>query len=368
MPTLKPGVVTGEDYLTLLKAAKDGDYAFPAVNVVNTDSTNAVLEAAAQAGSDVIIQLSNGGAQFFAGQGHEGRRQGQGRSARCRPLSHVAPDRQGVRHLCGAPHRSREQASSCRGSTQLLDHGEKHYASATVKPAVLAHTCSICQKIPIDVQPRNLSAKYPRAHGQDRHGPRDRARRDRRRRRWRWAMSIDDGADNSKALHPATKTCCRPTTSSSPIGHFTVAASFGNVHGVYKPGNVKLRPEILSNEPGARDHENAQDSRTRTPSTLVFHGGSGSEKDKIEGCGFSYGVFKMNIDTDTQFAFAKPVGEYVNANQAAFAHQIDPESGAPYKKVYDPRAWLRKGQQGLISRLQTSFEVLGSQGRSLAQN
>jgi fructose-bisphosphate aldolase class II len=100
------------------------------------------------------------------------------------------------------------------------------------------------------------------------------------------------------------------------------------------------------------------------PLHLVFHGGSGSEPAKIAEA-VSYGVFKMNIDTDTQFAFANPVGDYVKATPQAFAHQIDPDTGAPYKKVYDPRTWLRKGEEGMIARLQQAFEDLGSRGRSV---
>jgi fructose-bisphosphate aldolase class II len=149
----------------------------------------------------------------------------------------------------------------------------------------------------------------------------------------------------------------------SPLGHFSVAASFGNVHGVYKPGNVQLRPEILKNSQALveRTHHTGPH-----PLHLVFHGGSGSEPEKIAEA-VSYGVFKMNIDTDTQFAFARPVGAYVQAKPVAFEHQIDPENGTPYKKVYDPRKWLREGELGMVERLQEAFVDLGSQGRSLAR-
>jgi fructose-bisphosphate aldolase class II len=149
----------------------------------------------------------------------------------------------------------------------------------------------------------------------------------------------------------------------SPIGHFSLAASFGNVHGVYKPGNVKLRPEILKNS-----QELVQEtcSTGDKPLDLVFHGGSGSDKKKISEA-LSYGVFKMNIDTDTQFAFAKAVGAYVEENIKAFKYQIDPEDGTPYKKLYDPRKFLRAGEEGMIERLDEAFADLGSVGKSLAQ-
>jgi fructose-bisphosphate aldolase class II len=170
-----------------------------------------------------------------------------------------------------------------------------------------------------------------------------------------------DEIDNDK-LYTQPEDCLQAWQRLSDIGHFSLAASFGNVHGVYKPGNVQLRPEILrksqellSKELGLPD--NSFD--------LVFHGGSGSDKAKIEES-LGYGVFKMNIDTDTQFAFAQGVGEYVMANEKAFAHQIDPDTGAPYKKQYDPRVWLRKGEEAMVARLEEAFRDLKSVWKSLA--
>jgi fructose-bisphosphate aldolase class II len=147
------------------------------------------------------------------------------------------------------------------------------------------------------------------------------------------------------------------------LGHFSVAASFGNVHGVYKPGNVKLRPEILK---ASQDLVIAERGTNANPLNFVFHGGSGSEKAKIEEA-LEYGVFKMNIDTDTQFAFSEAVGTYVNENQDAFKWQVHPETGQPYKKQYDPRVWLRKCEEAMVSRLDEAFVDLKSRGKSLAQ-
>ncbi len=142
-----------------------------------------------------------------------------------------------------------------------------------------------------------------------------------------------------------------------------MAASFGNVHGVYKPGNVKLRPEILreSQKLVSETHGLGEN-----PLALVFHGGSGSEKSKIAES-LNYGVFKMNIDTDTQFAFSEKVGAYVEANSTAFKYQIDPETGAPTKKAYDPRKWLREGELGIVERLTEACEDLQCIGKSLCQ-
>jgi len=149
----------------------------------------------------------------------------------------------------------------------------------------------------------------------------------------------------------------------SPIGHFSIAASFGNVHGVYKPGNVQLRPEILKNSQALVAERIGSGPN---PLDLVFHGGSGSEKDKIEAA-IDYGVFKMNIDTDTQFAFATAVGAYAEQHAKAFKHQVDPEDGTPYKKLYDPRKWLRLAEQSVVTRLDEAFRDLRAVGKSLAE-
>lgn len=357
MPTLKPGVVSGDDYLTLLQAAKDGDYAFPAVNVVGTDSVNAVLEAAAVAGSDVIVQLSNGGAQFYAGKGMP-----DGDAAKvlgavsAAQHVHLLAEHYGV---CVVLHTDHANKALIPWVEKLLDHGEQHFERHG-KPLYSSHMLDLSAD-PIDFNLSESARLLERmtkigmsleielgVTGGEEDGV---------------GADIEEGADNSK-LYTQPEDVLQAWEKLSPIGHFSIAASFGNVHGVYKPGNVKLRPEILKNSQ-ALVHEKAG-TKDAMPLDLVFHGGSGSEVSKIKEA-VTYGVFKMNIDTDTQFAFAKPVGDYVKANLTAFEHQLDPESGKPYKKVYDPRAWLRKGEQGMIARLQEAFEVLGSKGRSLAK-
>jgi fructose-bisphosphate aldolase class II len=172
---------------------------------------------------------------------------------------------------------------------------------------------------------------------------------------------FDSAADNAR-LYTQPDDVNQAYERLNPIGHFSVAASFGNVHGVYKPGNVKLRPEILEASQAlvAEKHGTG-----KNPLHLVFHGGSGSEKEKIAQA-IRYGVFKMNIDTDTQFAFAKPVGKYVSEHPKAFQYQIDPDDGTPFKKQYDPRKWLREAELGMVERLTEAFADLGSAGKSLA--
>jgi len=172
---------------------------------------------------------------------------------------------------------------------------------------------------------------------------------------------FDESADNSK-LYTQPDDVLKAYELLSPIGSFSVAASFGNVHGVYKPGNVKLRPEILK---ASQELVQARHATAANPLNLVFHGGSGSEKDKISEA-VSYGVFKMNIDTDTQFAFAEPIGAFVEASPRAFKYQVDPDDGKPYKSLYDPRKWLRAGEKGMVARLSEAFTDLGATGKTLA--
>ena len=353
--SLKPGVVTGEDYKTLVEAAKSGGYALPAVNVVGTNSLNAVMEAAAKAKSDIIIQLSNSGGAFFAGAGMADGFQAKvlGSVAAARH-AHLLAEHYGI---CVAMHTDHANKALIPWIEALLDHGEAHYEQYG-KPLFSSHMLDLSAD-PIDF---NLSESARLLERMAKIG-----------------MSIeielgvtggeedgigsefDEAADNAH-LYTQPEDVLQAYDILDPIGHFSVAASFGNVHGVYKPGNVKLRPEILKNSQALVQSTHGTGDN---PLHLVFHGGSGSEKSKIaEAVG--YGVFKMNIDTDTQFAFSVPVGKYVNENAKAFLYQVDPDDGTPYKKQYDPRKYLRAGEQGIVARLQEACEDLGSRGRSIA--
>jgi fructose-bisphosphate aldolase class II len=177
----------------------------------------------------------------------------------------------------------------------------------------------------------------------------------------------EDGHDTSgtasEKLYTTPEEMVSAFETLQPIGRFLLAATFGNVHGVYKPGNVKLRPEILKNSQALVKEQRSTDAN---PLNLVFHGGSGSEKEKIHEA-VGYGVFKMNIDTDTQFAFSSPLKDYIDENGKAFQYQIDPDDGTPYKKLYDPRKWQRACEEGMGARLIEAFEDLGSKGRSIAK-
>ncbi len=352
---LKPGVVTGEDYITLVDAAKSGGYALPAVNVVGTNSINAVMEAAAKANSDIIIQLSNSGGAFFAGSGMEdGFRAKVLGSVSAAQHAHLLAEHYGI---CVAMHTDHANRALIPWVEALLDEGEKYYEQHG-KPLFSSHMLDLSAD-PIDFNLGECARVLERMAKIDMSleielgvtgGEEDGI-----------GSEFDEAADNSR-LYTQPQDVLQAYQLLNPIGHFSVAASFGNVHGVYKPGNVKLRPEILKNSQALVEEKQGTG---RNPLNLVFHGGSGSEKSKItEAVG--YGVFKMNIDTDTQFAFSEPVGRFVNENPKAFQYQVDPEDGTPYKKFYDPRKYLRAGETGVVERLLEACEDLGSRGRSIA--
>ncbi len=352
---LKPGVVTGEDYRALIAACQDGGYALPAVNVVGTNGINAVLEAAAKNRSDVIVQLSNGGARFYAGEGMKDALQARilGAVSAAQHV-HLLAEQYGVCVVLHTDHANKGLIPWVEG---MIGHGEEHFRR-TGRPLFSSHMLDLseesldfnlseCARILKRLAPLGMSLEIElgvTGGEEDGIGSEDL-----------------DAADNAH-LYTQPEDVLRAYEELSPIGHFSVAASFGNVHGVYAPGNVKLRPEILGASQSLVSERHGGGAK---PLALVFHGGSGSEKEKIaEAVGF--GVFKMNIDTDTQFAFAESVGGFVFENEAAFRHQIDPQSGKPLKKLYDPRKWLRLGEQGVVRRLDEAFADLGAAGKSLA--
>lgn len=350
--SLKPGVVTGKEYLALVKACKDGHYALPAINVVGTNSVNAVLEAAAKNKSDVIIQLSNGGAEFFAGKGFPDSFQAKvlGAVSAAKHV-HMMAEHYGV---CVILHTDHANKKLIPWVEAMLDHGEKFYKE-TGKPLFTSHM--------IDLSEESLEENIHEC-----------ARLLKRMAKIDMSIEIElgctggeedgvgsDEIDNAR-LYTQPEDVLQAYDLLTPLGHFSVAASFGNVHGVYSPGNVQLRPDILKNSQALVEKTHGT---ATNPLDLVFHGGSGSDKGQITET-LDYGVFKMNIDTDTQFAFAKPIGDYVEKNAQAFKSQIGPD-GTPFKKEYDPRNWLRAGEKGIVDRLTEAFTDLRSAGKSLAQ-
>lgn len=350
---LKAGVVTGKDYLALVKACKDGRYALPAVNVVGTNSVNAVLEAAAKNKADVVIQLSNGGAEFYAGKGFPDALQAKimGAVAAAHHV-HLLAEYYGICVVLHTDHANKKLVPWVEG---MITQGEAYFKQYG-RPLFSSHMVDLSEE-PLDENINECARLLKRMAPLD--------------------MSIEielgctggeedgvgsDDVDNAR-LYTQPEDVLKAYDVLSKIGHFSVAASFGNVHGVYAPGNVQLRPEILKN---SQSLVQKAKGLGENPLDLVFHGGSGSDRAQIAQT-LGYGVFKMNIDTDTQFAFAKPIGDFVKANANAFSHQIDPVTGKPYKKEYDPRTWLRVGEKGIIERLGEAFVDLQSQGKSVAK-
>ncbi len=352
---LKPGVVTGDDYVALLAACKAGGYALPAVNVIGTNSINATLEAAARNKSDVIIQLSNAGARFFAGEGMADQATARtlGAISAARHV-HLMAEHYGVCVVLHTDHADRGLV----GWVDAMVDASARECDAAGRPLFSSHMLDLseepidenlaeCERMMKRLAPLGMSLEIELGvTGGEEDG----------------IGQEHDGAVDNPKLYTQPEDVLQAYERLSPLGHFTVAASFGNVHGVYSPGNVKLRPEILR-------HSQALVAETHStgpnPLDLVFHGGSGSETAKIEEA-IGYGVFKMNIDTDTQFAFAGGVGRFVTDNPRAFEFQVDPDTGKPYKKLYNPRAWLRKGELAMADRLDQAFADLKATGKSLA--
>ena len=352
---LPAGVVFGEEYQKLISECKAGSYALPAVNVVGTDSINAVMEAAAKNGSDVIVQLSNGGASFYAGKGLDASESMVLGAVSAAQHVHLLAKHYGI---CVVLHTDHANRKLIPWIDALIDRGEDYKKKFGV-PLFSSHMVDLSEE-PLDENLSESARLLKRVVGLD--------------------MSIEielgitggeedgvgsdvDTIDNSK-LYTQPEDVLQAYDQLNSIGHFSIAASFGNVHGVYKPGNVVLRPKILdASQKLVRETHNLSSAK---PLDLVFHGGSGSSAESIKEA-IDYGVFKMNIDTDTQFAFSRGVGKFVAENPMAFLHQIHPETDQPLKKFYDPRKWLRSGEETMIERLDQAFSELGSVGKSVAK-
>jgi len=354
---MKPGVLFGDDYAALVQNCKNRGFALPAVNVVGTNSINAVMEAAAKNRSDVIIQFSNSGAQFYAGKGLEGGFGAKvlGAVAAARHVQLLA-EHYGICVVLHTDHADRKlvpwvEAMVDESRKNIEREGVPLYSShmLDLSGEPIADNLETCARVLKDMTPLGMSLEIELGvTGGEEDGV---------------GSDVDDDFENP-SLYTQPEDVLKAYDLLSPLGHFSVAASFGNVHGVYKPGNVKLRPEILKS---SQDLVMTSRAAGENPLNFVFHGGSGSEKAKIEEA-VGYGVFKMNIDTDTQFAFSKAIGSYVQTHAEAFQWQVHPETGVPFKKQYDPRVWLRQCELAMVERLDDAFAVLGAKGQSLASN
>ncbi len=346
---VKPGVLFGDDVQKVFEAAKAGEFALPAVNVVGTDSVNAVLEAAAKVKSPVIVQFSNGGATYFAGKGlkTEGPAGVLGAIAGAKYV-HAVAEAYGVPVILHTDHAARKLLPWIDA---LLDEGEAFYQQHG-KPLFSSHMIDLSEESLED----NISTCVEYMERMAKIG---------------MTLEIElgctggeeDGVDNtgmdSSMLYTQPEDVAYAYEQLSPVSHrFTIAASFGNVHGVYKPGNVQLTPKILDNSQKFCSEKFGLPAKTLD---FVFHGGSGSTEAEIREA-VSYGVVKMNIDTDTQWATWAGILGYYKEKEAYLQGQLGNPEGEdkPNKKFYDPRAWLRAGQVSMVERLEQAHRDLNS--------
>ncbi len=351
---VKPGVLSGDDVQKVYKAAKEGGFALPAINVINSDSINGVLEAAREANSPVIIQFSHGGASFFAGKGLSNAQDFASIGGAISGAQHVhmMAEAYGVAVILHTDHAARKLLPWIDA---LLEASEAHYQSYGT-PLFSSHMIDLSEE-PIE---ENIATCKHYLERMDKLG-----------------MSLEielgvtggeeDGVDNTDVDNALLYTQPEEVAYaykelSSVSSRFTIAASFGNVHGVYKPGNVTLTPSILDNSQQFIAQQFNTDAK---PVDFVFHGGSGSSLEEIREA-ISYGVIKMNIDTDTQWATWNGVKSYYEKHEAYLQGQIGNPEGddKPNKKYYDPRKWLRAGQEGLVQRVLVAFEDLNARNRN----
>ncbi|MFN8700385.1 MAG: class II fructose-bisphosphate aldolase [Flavobacteriales bacterium] len=350
----RPGVLTGDDVTEVFNDALQRGYALPAVNVIGTNSVNAVLETARDVNSPVIIQFSNGGGAFYAGKGLKNDQQQASVLGSVSGAQHIhlLAQAYGVPVILHTDHCAKNLLAWMDG---MLDHGEQ-WMERTGRPLFSSHMLDFSEE-PLH-ENIELSVHYFKRMAQ-------------------MGMTLEielgvtggeeDGVDNtgvdSSKLYTQPEEVAYAYEHMKQVSHrFTVAAAFGNVHGVYKPGNVKLEPKILRN---SQEYVQKKSGTGEKPIHFVFHGGSGSSREEIREA-ISYGAIKMNIDTDMQYAFLSGVRDYVQGKAGYLQSQIGNPDGddKPNKKYYDPRVWLREGEKVFVQRLKEAFEDLNAAGRN----
>ena len=348
--TLKAGVATGDEVQAIFRMAKEKQFALPAVNVIGSNSVNGVLETARDLNAPVIIQYSNGGGSFNAGKGLSNTGQASAIAGSIAGAHHVHQMAQayGVPVILHTDHCAKNLLPWIDG---VLDAGEAFFKE-TGKPLFSSHMIDLSEE-PL-AENLEICQHYLR-------------------RMSKIGMTLEielgitggeeDGVDNTDIDNAKLYTQPEEVAEAyeallSISSCFTIAASFGNVHGVYKPGNVQLTPVILKN---SQTFIQEKYKTAANPVDFVFHGGSGSSVAEIREA-IGYGVVKMNIDTDLQFAFTEGVRDYIAAKMDYLRTQIGNPTGAeePNKKHYDPRKWLRDGELTFIKRLEQSFADLNN--------
>ncbi|MEZ4224443.1 MAG: class II fructose-bisphosphate aldolase [Polyangiaceae bacterium] len=350
---IRPGVVTGKALSDLYARCKELECALPAVNVVGSHGVNAALAAAREAKAPVIVQLSQGGAQFYGGKFLDNSAQEASIAGSIAAAHHVRvmAEYYGVPVVLHTDHCAKKLMPWVEG---LIKAGEEYYEKHGA-PLYSSHMLDLSEE-PLEENIKICEGVLSRLSKID----------------MQLEMELgvtggeEDGVDNSAVdnarLYTQPSEVLQAFDRLSKVGAFSIAASFGNTHGVYKPGNVVLRPVILKNsqELIAKERKTAD----AKPVNFVFHGGSGSSQEEIREA-VSYGVIKMNIDTDTQWAFTHPIRKYMEDKSAYLQSQIGNPDGPdkPNKKQIDPRAWLHLGEKEMCARLITAFKDLNSFGK-----
>ncbi|MBN2681646.1 MAG: class II fructose-bisphosphate aldolase [Bacteroidales bacterium] len=345
---VNPGVLFGDEITKVFQLAKENGFAIPAVNAIGTNSVNAVLEAAKAVNSPVIVQFSNGGAQFVAGKSLANDMQQASIAGAVSIAQHIhtMAEYYEVPVILHTDHAAKKLLPWIDG---MLEAGEEFF-EAYGQPMYSSHMLDLSE------EPLEENIEICKQYLQ---------------RMSKIGMTLEielgvtggeeDGVDNSGI--ESSKLYTQPAEVAYAYNElmkisdrFTIAASFGNVHGVYKPGNVKLTPIILKN---SQDYIMKEYKTKPNPVNFVFHGGSGSTREEIREA-ISYGVVKMNIDTDTQWAFWDGILKNYKKNEAFLQGQIGNPEGddKPNKKFYDPRSWLREGEKSLVERMKIAFEDL----------
>ncbi len=350
----KPGIVFGNALKDLYQYAKENKFALPAVNVTGTNSLNSVLETAKLVNSPVVIQFSNGGSQFYAGKGlklENEKHTALGSIAGAKHIQFLA-EHYGVPVVVHTDHAAKKLLPWI---DRMVEAGQAHYKD-TKKPLFSSHMLDLSE---LSLEENvSISQSYFKKMATMETG-----------------IEIElgvtggeedgvdhSGIDNSKLYTQPEDVGYAYEKMREVGGGFTIAASFGNVHGVYKPGNVKLAPIILKN---SQDYVEKKFKVGHNSVNFVFHGGSGSLQSEIREA-ISYGVIKMNLDTDLQWALWEGVKNFYQEKSAYLQGQLGNPEGpdSPNKKYYDPRVWLRKGEENFVKRLKASFEDLNNINRN----
>ncbi|KAI9315472.1 fructose-bisphosphate aldolase, class II [Dichotomocladium elegans] len=346
-----PGVITGDHVLTLFKYAQEHGFAIPSVNVTSTSTVNAVLEAARDLHSPIMIQFSNGGAQYFAGKGLDNTNQQASVLGAITGAHYVrsVAKAYGIPVVLHSDHCAKNLLPWFDGMLRA----DEEYFKAHGEPLFSSHMLDLSKED--KSENIRICVEYIK-----RMAP---------MKQWlEMEMGItggeEDGVNNedveNSALFSQPEDIWDVYKALSPISkYFSIAAAFGNVHGSYAPGNVKLHPELLEKHQAYVREKLG--STEKHPVFLVFHGGSGSTKEEIHEA-VRNGVIKMNVDTDTQYAYWDGVHKYYEANKEYLQSQVGNPTGpeAPNKKHYDPRVWIREGEKAMILRVEEACHDLGN--------